>query len=84
MNCTCLPELMGKLKAEYSPSSEFTNIGFAYNLKLNTVSDAPEPIRFRYHPLKADGTASKKWRNSHVAFNFCPLCGAPMDPKEKA
>jgi len=83
MNCDCMEELRKKLKTEYGKSAELTNTGFGFNHKEGTLSDVPEPIRFRYHPKNKEGNESKAWKKSVIMFNFCPLCGKPTRPPEK-
>jgi len=80
VNCDCMSKLKAKLKEEYGESAELTNTGFGFNQKLNMIDEVPEPIRFRYHPRRKDGSESKAWKKAVIMFNYCPMCGKPVKP----
>lgn len=84
MNCDCIEKLRRNLQREFGESVEFTNMGFGINIKTGQMSEKPEPIRFRYHPKKKDGTQSKAWTKAYIGFNFCPMCGKPVKEPGRA
>ena len=75
MNCNCIEELSKAIEKEYGDGAKFTNTRITFNIKTGKMSTSFEPLTFRYHPKKADGSLSKKWEKTHIVFNFCPICG---------
>lgn len=76
--CTCLKKIEKTLNKLYGTPVEFMNTERVVNTSNGTSRADFPPLRFRYHPKKADGTLSKKWISSVMINNFCPQCGKPV------
>lgn len=83
MDCNCIKDLRKAIKKEYGEDASFTNIHITFNIKNGEMGESFEPITFKYHPKKADGTFSKKWDKKHIVFSFCPICGKKISLSKK-
>ena len=67
--CKCINNILKELKEKFGNEVELTN-------EIISLNGHHFPhLRFRFHPKKADGNKSKKWKSSFVHNNFCPICG---------
>ena len=84
MNCDCIKKLGEAIKKEYGESAVFTNTHITFSMSDNKMGVSFEPLNFKYHPKKGDGSESKKWQKSHIVFNFCPICGKEIRPPKES
>jgi hypothetical protein len=81
--CDCLAKLRKVLLEKDYFNAELTNVQMTMNFATKQISEMPEPIRFKYHPKKADGTISKRWKTSFVSANYCPICGIKINSSKE-
>ena len=74
MDCNCIDMQREALREQFA-EAEVTNGYSSIDLVTGKTKECFEPLRFRYHPKKSDGTLSKAWEKSFVIFNYCPMCG---------
>lgn len=75
IKCNCIADHKKALKKTFGPDTALTNIRTMMNFTTGQVWLALEPLRFRYHKKKPDGTYEKKWSTSWVESKFCSFCG---------
>ena len=73
--CNCIQKYRKALKGQFGKDTELLNTSIHFNSLKGSSWESLEPLRFKFHSQKADGTPSKKWQRSFVAPNFCPFCG---------
>lgn len=79
MSCKCLKELAEMLKdLNQTDTIEFTNLMMQFKFTGGSQV-ALEPLRYRYHRKKKDGSVSKKWFSGSVFFSYCPFCGTKYE-----
>lgn len=78
MSCKCIDNLEKALTDKHG-EIEFTNLAYTINIKTGKETVKPPCIEYNFHPLKKDGTYSKKKSKGGITYRYCPICGMPYE-----
>ncbi len=76
MTCECHNKVKKMAEEKYGKTYDWDFVFRTNKDLMDTVQCGS--LTFTYHPLKTDGTLSKRTKTGNFLFTYCPFCGKPI------